>query len=256
MTITITNGGRRMPHPDLAVVTGAFSYTGRYVTRRLLDQGVRVRTLTRSPDAADPFGRPGGGGPPGLLRPRWAAPLDAGSGRLLQHLLGAVRPWPDHLRPRGREHQDAVRGCKEGWRRQDSPLLGDERHHPSPALPYFRGKAQVEDMLVGLGESPTPSSGRPSSSGWETCCSTTWHGRCGASPSSPSTGAATTVSNPSTWKTLRPRRWRPALRATTPWPTLPGRTHSHSKPCFVCWPPQWASEAWFLHTPPSRGSRT
>ena len=56
MTITITNGGRRTPHPDLAVVTGAFSYTGRYVTRRLLDQGVRVRTLTRSPDAEDPFG--------------------------------------------------------------------------------------------------------------------------------------------------------------------------------------------------------
>ena len=45
-----------MPHPDLAVVTGAFSYTGRYVTRRLLDQGVRVRTLTRSPHAKDPFG--------------------------------------------------------------------------------------------------------------------------------------------------------------------------------------------------------
>ena len=35
-----------MPHPNLAVVTGAFSYTGRYVTRRLLDQGVRARTLT------------------------------------------------------------------------------------------------------------------------------------------------------------------------------------------------------------------
>ena len=45
-----------MPHPNLAVVTGAFSYTGRYVTRRLLDQGVRVRTLTRSPHAEDPFG--------------------------------------------------------------------------------------------------------------------------------------------------------------------------------------------------------
>ena len=45
-----------MPHPDLAVVTGAFSYTGRYVTRRLLDEGVRVRTLTRSPDAEDPLG--------------------------------------------------------------------------------------------------------------------------------------------------------------------------------------------------------
>ena len=45
-----------MPHPDLAVVTGAFSYTGRYVTRHLLDQGVRVRTLTRNPDAEEPFG--------------------------------------------------------------------------------------------------------------------------------------------------------------------------------------------------------
>ena len=44
-----------MPHSDWAVVTGAFSYTGRYVTRRLLDQGVRVRTLTRSPNAEDIF---------------------------------------------------------------------------------------------------------------------------------------------------------------------------------------------------------
>ena len=44
-----------MPHPDLAVVTGAFSYTGRYVARRLLDQGVHVRTLTRSPDAENLF---------------------------------------------------------------------------------------------------------------------------------------------------------------------------------------------------------
>ena len=56
MTITVTNGGRRMPCPDLAVVTGAFSYTGRYVTCRLLGQGVRVGTLTRSTDAEDPFG--------------------------------------------------------------------------------------------------------------------------------------------------------------------------------------------------------
>ena len=37
-----------MPHPDQAVVTGAFSYTGRYVARRLLEEGVGVRTLTRS----------------------------------------------------------------------------------------------------------------------------------------------------------------------------------------------------------------
>ena len=44
-----------LPHPDQAVVTGAFSYTGRYVARRLLDQGIGVRTLTRSLERENPF---------------------------------------------------------------------------------------------------------------------------------------------------------------------------------------------------------
>jgi uncharacterized protein YbjT (DUF2867 family) len=34
----------------LDVVTGAFSFTGRFIARRLLDQGRRVRTLTNHPD--------------------------------------------------------------------------------------------------------------------------------------------------------------------------------------------------------------
>ena len=45
-----------MPHPDQAIVTGAFSYTGRYVARRLLMEGVGVRTLTRNLEREDPFG--------------------------------------------------------------------------------------------------------------------------------------------------------------------------------------------------------
>jgi len=36
-------------------VTGAFSYTGKYITRRLLDQGAQVITLTNHPDRPDPF---------------------------------------------------------------------------------------------------------------------------------------------------------------------------------------------------------
>jgi uncharacterized protein YbjT (DUF2867 family) len=38
------------------VVTGAFSFTGRYVAERLLDEGREVRTLTRRPQAESPFG--------------------------------------------------------------------------------------------------------------------------------------------------------------------------------------------------------
>ena len=45
-----------LAHPEQAVVTGAFSYTGRYVARRLLEQGVGVSTLTRNPGREDPFG--------------------------------------------------------------------------------------------------------------------------------------------------------------------------------------------------------
>ena len=43
-------------HPDSAVVTGAFSFTGRYVARRLLDEGVGVRTLCRDPGSGGGFG--------------------------------------------------------------------------------------------------------------------------------------------------------------------------------------------------------
>ncbi len=37
-------------------LTGAFSYTGKYATRLLLDRGYRVRTLTYHPDRKNPFG--------------------------------------------------------------------------------------------------------------------------------------------------------------------------------------------------------
>ena len=41
---------------ETQVVTGAFGYSGRYMTKRLLDAGVVVRTLTNSPNRTHPFG--------------------------------------------------------------------------------------------------------------------------------------------------------------------------------------------------------
>jgi uncharacterized protein YbjT (DUF2867 family) len=41
---------------ELHVVTGAFGYSGKYIAARLLAQGHRVRTLTNSPERANPFG--------------------------------------------------------------------------------------------------------------------------------------------------------------------------------------------------------
>jgi NADH dehydrogenase len=44
-----------MATPPLHVVTGAFGYSGKYITRRLLERGVRVATLTNSPDRPNEF---------------------------------------------------------------------------------------------------------------------------------------------------------------------------------------------------------
>lgn len=41
---------------ELHVVTGAFGYSGKYIAARLLEAGVRVRTLTNSLRRANPFG--------------------------------------------------------------------------------------------------------------------------------------------------------------------------------------------------------
>jgi NADH dehydrogenase len=45
-----------METAELNVVTGAFSYTGRYIAQRLLSMGEEVRTLTGRPDHENPFG--------------------------------------------------------------------------------------------------------------------------------------------------------------------------------------------------------
>jgi NADH dehydrogenase len=45
-----------MKASEIHVVTGAFGYSGKYVARRLLDAGYRVRTLTHSLHRANPFG--------------------------------------------------------------------------------------------------------------------------------------------------------------------------------------------------------
>ena len=43
-------------HQELNVVTGAFGYTGQYITRGLLQRGFAVRTLTGHPARLNPFG--------------------------------------------------------------------------------------------------------------------------------------------------------------------------------------------------------
>ena len=139
-----------MPHPDLAIVTGAFSYTGRYVTQRRLDQGVRVRTLTRSPAAEDPFG--------GLVE---TAPLDfSDPDGLCRSMQGAKVFYSTYWVRFGRGRttfDQAVGNSKTLFEAAAKAGIGRIVHFSvanassESRLPYFRGKGQVEEIMTGMG---------------------------------------------------------------------------------------------------------
>ena len=139
-----------MRHPDMAVVTGAFGYTGGYVARRLLDQGVLVKTLTRRTDRQK-----------ASRRVVEVAPLDFSEpDRLRRSMEGAGVLYNTYwIRySRGQMTFDrAVENTGTLFEATVAARVGRIVHfsvtNPSrdSELPYFRGKAQVEEMLMSLG---------------------------------------------------------------------------------------------------------
>ena len=132
-----------MGQPSISVVTGAFGYTGKYIARRLLYQGSRVRTLTRTPVSRSPFGED--------VEVR---PLDFGDPQgLVASLEGADilynTYWVRFARS-GVTHDTAVensrallRAAVEAGVRRVVHVSITNATHDSP-LPYFRGKALAE----------------------------------------------------------------------------------------------------------------
>jgi uncharacterized protein YbjT (DUF2867 family) len=137
---------------DADIVTGAFGYTGRYITGRLLESGRSVRTLTGHPNRPSPFGDRVG-----------VAPFDFDDRRkLVEHLLGATTlyntywvrfPHGDVTFERAIANSETLIGAAKdaGVRR----IVHVSISNPSEDSPfgYFRGKARVEEIIrdSGLG---------------------------------------------------------------------------------------------------------
>jgi uncharacterized protein YbjT (DUF2867 family) len=131
------------------VVTGAFSFTGRYVAARLLKLGREVRTLTRHPRSASPFGR----------RVE-AFPLDFDLDTLTKRLRGADTLYNTYWirSPRGNVTFERVldntatllRAAREAGVRR-VVQLSVANASASSALPYFRAKALAEEALSSSG---------------------------------------------------------------------------------------------------------
>ena len=132
---------------ETVVVTGAFSYTGKYATRLLLDRGYRVRTLTFHPLRENQFGPQVEVFPYNFDRPE----------RLLESLRGAsalINTYWVRF-PRGEAtFEGAVRNstvlidaaARAGVRR----IVHVSIANPSLNSPfgYYRGKAQLEQAVA------------------------------------------------------------------------------------------------------------
>ncbi len=135
---------------EFDVVTGSFSYTGKYVTRGLLNAGRRVRTLTGHPERANMFG--------GQVE---IAPLNFGDrANLVRSLRGASVLYNSYwVRfSHGRATFDEavansralIHAAKEAGVRR---IVHLSIANPSidSHLPYYSGKAQVERAIVDSG---------------------------------------------------------------------------------------------------------
>jgi len=134
----------------LHVVTGAFGYSGRYIARRLLEKGKRVRTLTNHPNAGDP-----------LYDQIEVAPLAFdNSPALVESLRGAAAFYNTYwvrfeygAMTFGRAVENTktlFRAAAEAGVKRFIHVSITNPSEDSP-LPYFRGKAILERELMESG---------------------------------------------------------------------------------------------------------
>jgi nucleoside-diphosphate-sugar epimerase len=131
---------------DRVVVTGAFGYTGKYITRRLLADGKLVRTLTGHPDRPNEFGN--------RIE---VAPLQFSDRRaLVETLRGAgclFNTYWIRFNYGRATFEEAVANTKVLFEAAKEAGINKVVHvsisNPSvdSALPYFRGKAILEAAL-------------------------------------------------------------------------------------------------------------
>lgn len=131
---------------DSVVVTGAYGYSGKYITRRLLARGYAVRTLTNSPMRENPFGD---------RVP--AFPYHFDQPELLREVLEGARALVNTYWVRF-DHDDfthslAVQNTQKLFKAARDAGIGRVVHvsitNPSldSDLPYFQGKAFLEKIL-------------------------------------------------------------------------------------------------------------
>jgi uncharacterized protein YbjT (DUF2867 family) len=132
------------------VVTGAFGYTGKYITRQLLDSGRRVRTITAHPKRSHPFGNQVEVAPLNFHDPGGLAQSLQGASILYNTYWVRFNHGEATFDKAIQDSQTLIHAARVAGVRKIVHLSIANPSLDSP-LPYYSGKAQVEKAILESG---------------------------------------------------------------------------------------------------------
>jgi NADH dehydrogenase len=135
-------------------ITGAFSYTGKYVARLLLDRGYSVRTLTGHPDRENPFGEVVQVFPYDFDRPEELRKSLLGTSMLINTYWVRFPRGEATFETAVRNTRTLIEAAKDAGVQRIVHVSIANPSSDSP-LGYYRGKAELERAVIDSGLSYT-----------------------------------------------------------------------------------------------------
>jgi NADH dehydrogenase len=131
-------------------ITGAFSYTGKYVARRLLDRGYSVRTLTGHPGRVNPFGQAVEAFPYDFDRPDQLRKTLLGTSTLINTYWVRFPREESTFEAAVRNTRKLIDAAKDAGVER---IVHVSIANPSAESPlgYYRGKAELEQAVLDSG---------------------------------------------------------------------------------------------------------
>jgi len=135
---------------NTVVITGAFSYTGRYTTRLLLNRGYRIRTLTYHPNRENPFGESVQVFPYNFDRPDQLRESLRGASALINTYWVRFPHGESTFESAVQNTHTLITAAKDAGVRR---IVHVSIANPSlqSRLGYYKGKAQLEQAVIDSG---------------------------------------------------------------------------------------------------------
>ena len=135
---------------DTVVITGAFSYTGKYTTRLLLSRGYRIRTLTYHPERENPFREKVQVFPYNFDHPDQLSQRLRGASTLINTYWVRFPHGQTTFETAVQNTRTLITAAKNAGVRQIVHVSIANPSLESP-LSYYRGKAQLEKAVIDSG---------------------------------------------------------------------------------------------------------